>query len=407
MTSVDIALVLAQSGRGAGVPLRELLLVLLTAAVVTFLTTGLIRIAAIRFGAVAAPRDRDVHVIPTPRLGGVGIYLGLVAGLVFAYQLPALTRGFEYTPDMGAALVAGSIIVVVGIIDDRWGLDALTKFVGQVTAAGMLAVMGVSWIVIFDPFSGNTLVLDQLQGGLITVAVAAVMINAMNFVDGLDGLAAGIGLIAAVAICLFSVGLLQDQGGDVSAYPPALIAAALAGACLGFLPHNFNPARIFMGDSGSMLIGLMLAVVSTSASGRIPLAAYGTRDLLGLLSPLLLVGAVMFIPILDLLLAIVRRTRAGVSPFSPDKMHLHHRLLQIGHSHRRVVLLIYLWVGVLAFGAVGSALIDRRAVVLLTAAGLVFALVVTAVPSLRRGDTDTPGGGDTEAGGGGGSGGVG
>ena len=206
MTSVDIALVLAQSGRGAGVPLRELLLVLLTAAVVTFLTTGLIRIAAIRFGAVAAPRDRDVHVIPTPRLGGVGIYLGLVAGLVFAYQLPALTRGFEYTPDMGAALVAGSIIVVVGIIDDRWGLDALTKFVGQVTAAGMLAVMGVSWIVIFDPFSGNTLVLDQLQGGLITVAVAAVMINAMNFVDGLDGLAAGIGLIAAVAICLFSVG---------------------------------------------------------------------------------------------------------------------------------------------------------------------------------------------------------
>lgn len=402
MTSVDTALVLAQSGRGAGVPLRELLLVLLTAAVVTFLATGLIRIAAIRFGAVAAPRDRDVHVIPTPRLGGVGIYFGLVAGLVFAHQLPALTRGFEYTPDMSAALVAGTIIVVVGIIDDRWGLDALTKFVGQVTAAGVLAVMGVSWIVIFDPFSGNTLVLDQLQGGLITVAVAAVMINAMNFVDGLDGLAAGIGLIAAVAICLFSVGLLHDQGGDVSAYPPALIAAALAGACLGFLPHNFNPARIFMGDSGSMLIGLMLAAVSTSASGRIPLAAYGTRDLLGLLSPLLLVGAVMFIPILDLLLAIVRRTRAGVSPFSPDKMHLHHRLLQIGHSHRRVVLLIYLWVAILAFGAVGSALIDRRAVVLLTAAGLVFALVVTAVPSLRRGDAGTHGNGDTEARGAGG-----
>jgi len=408
VTSVDTALVLAQSGRGAGVPLRELLLVLLTAAVVTFLATGLVRIAAIRFGAVAAPRERDVHVVPTPRLGGIGMYLGLVAGLVFAQQLPALTRGFEYTSDMSAALVAGSIIVVVGIIDDRWGLDALTKFVGQVTAAGVLAVMGVSWIVIFDPFSGNTLVLDQLQGGLITVAVAAVMINAMNFVDGLDGLAAGIGLIAAVAICLFSVGLLADQGGDVSAYPPALIAAALAGACLGFLPHNFQPARIFMGDSGSMLIGLMLAAVSTSASGRIPLAAYGTRDLLGLLSPLLLVGAVMFIPILDLLLAIVRRTRAGVSPFSPDKMHLHHRLLQIGHSHRRVVLLIYLWVGVLAFGAVGSALIDRRAVVLLTAAGLVFALVVTAVPALRHSDAEAhgdgpdpvhgPGGGDGEVG---------
>lgn len=120
------------------------------------------------------------------------------------------------------------------------------------------------------------------------------------------------------------------------------------------------------------------------------MAAYGTRDLLGLLSPLILVGAVMFIPILDLLLAVVRRTRAGVSPFSPDKMHLHHRLLQIGHSHRRVVLLIYLWVGVLAFGAVGSSLLDRRAVVLLMAGGLVFALVVTAVPSLRHDDAGRP-----------------
>ncbi|NLU64467.1 undecaprenyl/decaprenyl-phosphate alpha-N-acetylglucosaminyl 1-phosphate transferase [Rhodococcus sp. HNM0563] len=395
MTSVDSAAgVLAQSGQGAGVPIRELLLVLLTAAVVTFLSTGLIRILATKFGAVAKPRDRDVHVTPTPRMGGVGIYLGLVVGVLFAQQLPALTRGFEFTPDMGATLVAATIIVLVGIIDDRWGLDALTKFVGQVTAAGVLVVMGVSWIVIYNPFDGSTLVLDQLQGGLITVAVAAVMINAMNFVDGLDGLAAGLGLIAAVAICIFSVGLLLDQGGDVSAYPPALIAAALAGACLGFLPHNFQPARIFMGDSGSMLIGLMLAAVSTSASGRIPLSAYGSRDLLGLLSPLILVGAVTFIPILDLLLAIVRRTRAGVSPFSPDKMHLHHRLLQIGHSHRRVVLLLYLWVGVLAFGAVGSSLLDRTAVVLLTAGGLVFALVVTAVPSLRHHD-DGGGGGRT------------
>lgn len=377
-------LALAQEGsNGAGVPLRELLLVLLTAAVVTFLGTGAVRLIALRFGAVAIPRDRDVHVQPTPRLGGVGMYLGMLVALLFAGQLPALTRGFEFSSDITAVLVAGFVIVLVGIIDDRWGLDALTKFVGQVTAAGILAVMGVSWYIIYQPFGDTTVILDQLQAGLVTVAVAVVMINAMNFVDGLDGLAAGLGLIASLAICAFSVGLLHDQGGDVSAYPPAMIAAALAGACLGFLPHNFQPARIFMGDSGSMLIGLTLAAVSTSASGRISLSAYGSRDLLGLLSPLLLVGAVMFIPILDLLLAIVRRTRAGVSPFSPDKMHLHHRLLQIGHSHRRVVLLIYLWVAILAFGAVGSAIIDRRVVVLLVAGGLVFALVVTAVPSWR------------------------
>ncbi|ORI14440.1 glycosyltransferase family 4 protein [Rhodococcus sp. 1168] len=377
--------VLAQANQGAGVPIRELLLVCLTAAVVTFLATGGVRVLANKFGAVAAPRERDVHVVPTPRLGGTGMYLGMLVALLFASQLPALTRGFGYTQDIPAALVAGFVIVGVGVIDDRWGLDALTKFVGQVTAAGVLVVMGVSWYIIYVPWSdgGFTVVLDQLQAGLVTVLVTVVMVNAMNFVDGLDGLAAGLGLIASVAICIFSVGLLNEQGGDVGVYPPAVIAAALAGACLGFLPHNFQPARIFMGDSGSMLIGLMLATVSTSASGRIPLNAYGPRDLVGLLTPLLLVGAIMFIPMLDLLLAVVRRTRAGRSPFSPDKMHLHHRLLQIGHSHRRVVLVIYLWVGVLAFGAVGSSLIDRRIVVLLVAAGLVFALVVTVVPTVR------------------------
>ncbi|MDI9918125.1 MraY family glycosyltransferase [Rhodococcus sp. IEGM 1379] len=376
---------LSQSSGGAGVPIRELLLVLCTAAVVTYLATGAVRLVAIRFGAVAIPRDRDVHVEPTPRLGGVGMYIGMAVGLLFAQQLPALTRGFDFgSPDVPAALVAGAVIVLVGVIDDKWGLDALTKFVGQVTAAGILVVMGVSWFIIYNPFGeGSTIILDQIQSGLFTVAIAVATINAMNFVDGLDGLAAGLGLIAAVAILIFSIGLLHDQGGDVSAYPPAMIAAALAGACLGFLPHNFNPARIFMGDSGSMLIGLMLAAISTSASGRIPLTAYGTRDLVGLLAPLLLVSAVMFIPMLDMLLAVIRRTRAGVSPFSPDKMHLHHRLLQIGHTHRRVVLVIYSWVGVLAFGAVGSALLNRQLVVVLVAAGLLAAFLFTAIPSLR------------------------
>ncbi|MET8799277.1 MraY family glycosyltransferase [Nocardia fusca] len=372
------------TGYGAVVPLRELLLVLLISAVVTFLATGGIRTLAIGFGAVAIPRDRDVHVKPIPRMGGVGMYIGVVAAVLFAHQLPALRRGFDYRPDIAAVLVAATIIVGVGIVDDRWGLDALTKFAGQVTAAGVMAVMGLGWYLIYDPFNNSTVVLDGLQGGLVTVAVAVTLINAMNFVDGLDGLAAGLGLIASFAVFAFAVGLLTEQGGSVDSYPPALLAAAMAGACLGFLPHNFSPARIFMGDSGSMLIGLVLAAVSTSASGRIPLQGYGPRDIVGLLSPLLLVGAVMFIPVLDLLLAIVRRVRAGVSFSTPDKMHLHHRLLQIGHSQRRVVLVIYLWVGILAFGAVGTSVMDRRVVVLMMAAGLLFALVVTAVPGLWR-----------------------
>ncbi|MQY30060.1 glycosyltransferase family 4 protein [Nocardia aurantia] len=369
--------------QGAVVPLRELLLVLLISAVVTMLAVGGVRVLAIAFGAVAVPRERDVHTKPTPRMGGVGMYVGIVAAVLFAHQLPALRRGFDFAPDIPAVLVAGTLIVLVGIIDDRWGLDALTKFVGQITAAGVMAVMGLSWVLIYNPFTNSTVVLDQLQGGLAAGLITVTMINAMNFVDGMDGLAAGLGLIAAVAVFVFSIGLLYEQGGSTDTYPPALLAAALAGACLGFLPHNFQPARIFMGDSGSMLIGLMLAAISTGASGRIPLQGYGTRDIVGLLSPLFLVGAVMFIPVLDLVLAIVRRVRAGVSFSTPDKMHLHHRLLQIGHSQRRVVLLIYMWVGILAFGAVGTSLMDRRLVLLLLAAGLLFALLVTAVPSLR------------------------
>ncbi|MFI5777496.1 MraY family glycosyltransferase [Nocardia sp. NPDC051570] len=369
--------------QSAVVPLRELLLVLLVSAVITLLSTGGIRVLAIAFGAVAIPRERDVHVKPIPRMGGVGIYLGVLVAVAFAHQLPALRRGFDYPRDIPAVVVAGTLIVLVGVLDDRWGLDWLTKLVGQITAAGVMAVMGLSWVAIYNPFNNTTVVLDPLTGGLITVAITVTMINAMNFVDGLDGLAAGLGLIAGVAVFVFTVGLLYEQGGATDTYPPALLAAALAGGCLGFLPHNFSPARLFMGDSGSMLIGLMLAAVSTGASGRIPLTGYGPRDIVGLLSPLLLVGAVMFIPVLDLVMAIIRRARAGVSFSTPDKMHLHHRLLQIGHSQRRVVLLIYLWVGVLAFGAVGTSLMDRRLVVLLFAAGLVFALVVTAVPSLR------------------------
>ncbi|GAA1481875.1 UDP-N-acetylglucosamine--decaprenyl-phosphate N-acetylglucosaminephosphotransferase [Gordonia sinesedis] len=379
-------LILAAPGvGGAGVPLRELLLVGLTAAAVTYLATSVVRVMAIRAGAVAVPRVRDVHVIPTPRLGGVGMFAGVVAAIALAASLPALNRGFAYTNDMGAVIAAGAVIVGVGVIDDRWGLDALTKFVGQLTAAGVLVIMGVSWYLLYIPFADiGTVVLDPLQAGLLTVAITVATINAVNFVDGLDGLAAGLGLIAASAICMFSLGLLRDQGGDVSYYPPALISVVLAGACLGFLPHNFSPARIFMGDSGAMLIGLMLAAASTSASGRIAINAYGPADVFTLLSPLILVAAVVFVPMLDMLMAVIRRTRAGVGFYTPDKMHLHHRLLELGHSQRRVALIIYLWVGVLAFSAAASTLFPVSVVAPAFGAGLIVALLITVAPRLHR-----------------------
>jgi UDP-GlcNAc:undecaprenyl-phosphate GlcNAc-1-phosphate transferase len=372
-----------------GLPIREYLLVGLCAAVVTFLITGVIRRLAIRAGAIAVPRGRDVHTVPIPRLGGVAMYIGVLAGVFVASQLPVLRRAFDYSSETRAVMVAGGLIVLVGALDDRFGIDALTKLAGQATSAGVLVLLGVQWFVLPIPDGSDAsdwtlLILDPNQGVVLTVFLCVVLVNAVNFVDGLDGLAAGIGLIASLAILAFSLGLLEQRGGDVTAYPPALIAAVLAGACAGFLPHNFQPARIFMGDSGSMLIGLMLAAATTSASGRITYADSAPRNALALLAPIVVVAAVVLVPLLDLLLAVVRRTRAGRSPFAPDKMHLHHRLLEIGHSQRRAVLLIYLWAGVFAFGAVALALItDVFLVVGVVGAGLLIAVLASAVPRLR------------------------
>ncbi|GAA4893696.1 glycosyltransferase family 4 protein [Actinomycetospora straminea] len=373
-----------------GLPIREYLLVGLSAAVVTYLLTGLVRRFALRVGAIAVPRGRDVHTIPIPRLGGVAIYLGVAGGVFVASQLPVLRRAFDYSNETLAVLVAGGVIVVVGALDDRFGLDALTKLAGQATAAGVLVLMGVQWTAVYLPWggtggsTGSVLLLGQDQGVLITVFLCVLLVNAMNFVDGLDGLAAGIGTIAATATCAFALGLLGQENGDVNAYPPALIAAVLAGACAGFLPHNFQPARLFMGDSGSMFIGLTLAAATTTASGRTNYSTTGATGALALVTPLIVVAAVVFVPLLDLLMAVVRRTRAGTSPFAPDKMHLHHRLLEIGHSQRRAVLLIYLWAGVLAFGAVALALVDNAfLVVWMVTAGVLVAVLASAVPRLR------------------------
>jgi UDP-GlcNAc:undecaprenyl-phosphate/decaprenyl-phosphate GlcNAc-1-phosphate transferase len=377
---------LAQNFQPAGLPIREYLLVGLTTAVLTFLTTGLVRRLAIRWGAVAHPRQRDVHTVPIPRMGGMAMYIGVCGGMLLAHQLPVLRRAFDYSLDPVAILLGGGLIMIIGMLDDRYELDSLTKFAGQTTAAGILVLLGLQWIILWVPWGGDgaegsLLILDQNQGAILTVLLAVTMVNAINFVDGLDGLAAGVGLISAVATTAFSLHLLDQSGGDVTYYPPALIAATLAGACLGFLPHNFQPAKIFMGDSGSMLIGLMMAAASTSASGKV--MSLNGAETVGLLSPLLVVMAVLFVPVLDLLMAVVRRTRKGLSPFHADKMHLHHRLLEIGHTQRRAVLLIYLWAAVLAFGTVAMSLFEAFAVVWGIGIGLLIALVVSVVPRLR------------------------
>lgn len=369
----------------AGIPLRELGLVILVAAAITYLSTGIIRTVMVKSGRLNEIRERDVHVIPKPRLGGVAMFSGFLGAVFLADQLPALTRGFmPITPEMNAVIWAGFVIVVVGALDDLFDLDAITKLVGQVIGAVTMSLLGLTWSILYVPFGGGTtLLLDQVQSTILTSLFTVALINALNFVDGLDGLSAGVGMIAGAAILLFSLTILFDQNGAVSAYPPAIIAAALVGICAGVLPHNFEPSRIFMGDSGSMLIGLLLAAASTSASGKINMSLYGAADLIALISPIIVVLAAVAIPLLDLVMAVVRRVSRGASPFSPDKMHLHHRLLSIGHTHRRVVLVLYTWASAVAFGAVSFSVVPPLFATGLSICGILIAVAVTAVPVMK------------------------
>ncbi|CAI37515.1 UDP-N-acetylmuramyl pentapeptide phosphotransferase [Corynebacterium jeikeium] len=378
--------VLAQPAIGAGIPLRELVLVLLIACTVTYLVTGVVRSVILRYGRIAAPRERDVHQVPMPRLGGVAMFTGLVVAVVVANQLPALTRGFPpVTPDMTAVLMAAFVIVVVGVVDDLYDISWVLKLGGQIVGAVVMSLMGLSWYLFYLPFGdGTTLILDQVQSTILTALLTVTIVNAMNFVDGLDGLAAGLGAIAAGTILIYSLTILHDQGGTVAAYPPAIISAALVGICMGFLPHNFSPARIFMGDSGAMLIGLLLSAACTSASGRINAALYGPADMAALLSPMIVVLAALSIPLLDLVMAVVRRVSQGKSPFSPDKKHLHHRLLRIGHSQKRVVLVLYTWVGVVAFGAVGLTVLPLSVMAISFSLLVIVAITATVVPLWRE-----------------------
>jgi len=358
---------------------REYLLTLLVAAAVTYLAAGPVRAVASRFGVVAPVRDRDVHADAVPRLGGLAMLLGLLAALAVAYRLPLLGRVFE-AQEPQAVLTAAVVICLLGAIDDVWGLDAVTKLAGQVLAAGLMALQGVQ--LLWLPWPGQTIVLDSTTGTLVTVLVVVATVNAVNFVDGLDGLAAGIVGIAASAFFLFSY-LLAVQNSLDRALTPSLLSAALVGVCGGFLVHNVHPGRLFMGDSGSMLIGLLLAAASITLTGRVDYYQFSSRDLFPTVVPTLLPFAVLAVPFLDLGLAVVRRTRAGRSPFAPDKQHLHHRLLEIGHTQGRAVTIMYLLTALLAYGAVAVAVLPLPLAGVLFTVGLGTLAVFTQWPRVR------------------------
>ncbi|MEU6760947.1 MraY family glycosyltransferase [Streptomyces sp. NPDC046853] len=372
--------------------MREYLLTLCITAAVTYLLTGPVRKFAIVAGAMPEIRARDVHREPTPRLGGIAMFFGLCAGLLVADHLPNLSDLFERSNEPRALLSGAALIWLIGVLDDKFEIDALIKLGGQMIAAGVMVLQGLTILWIPVPGYGMVL-LDQGQGTLLTVALVVITINAVNFVDGLDGLAAGMVCIAAAAFFLYAYRLWYGYGIEAAA-PATLFAAILIGMCLGFLPHNIHPARIFMGDSGSMLIGLVLAAGAISATGQIDGDALklnfgGTRDathaMLPVFIPLLMPLTIIAIPFADLVLAIVRRTWNGKSPFAADRGHLHHRLLEIGHSHSRAVLIMYFWSALIGFGTVAYSVHSASmwilfAIVALSAVGLVLLLLPRYTP---------------------------
>ncbi|MFI9600951.1 MraY family glycosyltransferase [Streptomyces sp. NPDC052043] len=376
--------------------MREYLLTLCITAAVTYLLTGPVRKFAIVAGAMPEIRARDVHREPTPRLGGIAMFFGLCAGLLVADHLTNLNEVFEKSNEPRALLSGAALIWLIGVLDDKFEIDALIKLGGQMIAAGVMVMQGLT--ILWLPVPGvGTVALTQWQSTLLTVALVVITINAVNFVDGLDGLASGMVCIAAAAFFMYAYRIWYSYGIEAAA-PATLFAAVLMGMCLGFLPHNMHPARIFMGDSGSMLIGLVLAAGAISVTGQVD------PDLMNLFTgsernsvhqmvpvyiPLLMPLTIIAIPAADLVLAIVRRTWHGQSPFAADRGHLHHRLLEIGHSHSRAVLIMYFWSALIGFGALSYSVKSASmwivlSIVALSFIGLVLLLLPRFTPRAPR-----------------------
>lgn len=362
--------------------MRAYLYVMIVAAAVTYLLTPLMRRIARRIGAITPVRERDVHAVPVPRMGGTAMLVGFAVAMVVAWRTPFFDRVFSMNGGAPWGVLLGATAVcALGVADDLWTLDAVTKLAGQSIAAGLMAWQGVQFVTL--PVAGVTILSPAMLIAL-TVITVIVTINAVNFVDGLDGLAAGIVGIAGSAFFVYSYLLArQADRGDYSSLP-TLITAALVGCCVGFLPHNFNPARIFMGDSGSMLIGLLLAAPTIAITGTVdPATISSGLKIAPAFFPVVLPLAILALPLIDLLLAVIRRTRAGQAPWHPDKSHLHHRLLRLGHSHARAVLIMYVWTAILAFGVAMTAFDVRRALVV-AFVSMVIAVLLTLGPLRGR-----------------------
>ena len=326
--------------------MREYLLTAALAATLCFLITPIVRLMAMRAGVFVDPRKRDVHTVITPRWGGVSMWVAMSTTFLVVSHLPLVGKSFGR--EATGIFLAGTFIMALGALDDRYDLDAVTKFAGQALAGGILLMYGVQ--ILWLPING-IYTLPPNIGQLLTIIFVMIVINAINFVDGLDGLATGIVAICAMAFFGFSY-LLAVVNGFNRAGAPSLITAVVVGMCIGFLPHNFHPAKIFMGDSGAMLLGLLLSAAAITLTGEIDANSITNQGSSSTLLPILLPFSILAIPLIDLGMAVVRRLRAGRSPFAADREHLHHRLLDMGISHRRTTVILYLWTAAFAIPTV-------------------------------------------------------
>lgn len=312
----------------------KVLLALLLAAVVSCASTPLVKVLSVKVGAVDVPKDgRRMHDHPIPRMGGLAIFFGFIVAMLLFVPLDAAKKGM---------LLGAVIIVVLGILDDKYALPAKPKFLVQIAAALIAVLAGNRIEVLSNPniFSANPVWKLGVLSVPITVIWIVAITNAVNLIDGLDGLACGVSTISAATMLVIAL-WVSKQDAAVSEQDVALMMAALAGACIGFLPYNFNPAKIFMGDTGATFLGFIMATVSVNGM-------FKQYTIISFVVPFLMLG----LPIFDVCFAVVRRVSHGQSPMTPDRGHVHHRLIDMGFSQKQAVGVLYVISAILGLSAV-------------------------------------------------------
>ncbi len=368
------------------------LLVGAVAAIFTFVTTPLVALLARRRGWVYLPNDRTVHKTPLPDIGGLAMFVGFLAAMSTAWLLDVFDVLFENNSEPLGVMIAATIIFTVGFVDDIREVSAPAKVAGTVLAGLVLVQFGVVMYSFRLPFYDGPIVLADLAP-LVTVLWLVGMTQAINLIDGLDGLAAGIVAIAAFAFFLYSQELTDSELIDVRNIGP-LLAIIAVGVCVGFLPHNFNPARIIMGDGGALFLGLLLAVSTSVVGGR---ADSFSQEFIGqtyfFLAPLAIPLLILGVPIFDMAFAFVRRVSSRKSFAVADKGHLHHRLMNLGHGHRRSVVILWGWTALLSAFVLYPTLTGRNPAYLpfgvIAAAIVLYTVLHPSVRARRRANAAT------------------